>query len=332
MNENNPVEAPYYDRSTGLVVFGILTIGLGCLCALLVPLMFLGAALSANTPGGPMPMSSLVPSVGMYAVLAVAFIWLGIGSIKARRWARALLLILSWSWLVIGFITVIGMAFLLPKIMANMPVPSTGTPGHPVVPPAALEIGMIIGLLFDSIIFVVVPAVWTFFYSSRHVRLTCEWRDPTPRWTDACPLPVLGLCVWLLYSGLMMLIMPMATRGVMPFFGMFLTGLPGVTFCLGSAALCIFAAGLLYRLDVRGWWLIVILFCAYLVSSVLTFAQHDIMEMYHLMDYPQAQLDQLEKLGLFKGHFMIWMTVSFMAPLFGYLLFVKTYFRRESGV
>lgn len=341
MNENNPeaqqlestpVEMPYYDRSTGLVVFGVLTIGMGCLCALAVPLMFLGAAFSAKTPGGSIPMWSLTPSIIMYGVMAVAFIWLGIGSIRARRWARALLLILSWSWLGIGVIAMIMMAFLLPRIMLNIPVPATGTADHTAAFQTAMKIGMAFAFVIDGIIFVVIPAIWTFFYNSRHVKLTCEWRDPVPRWTDACPLPVLGLCIWLLYSALMMLTMPISLHGVMPFFGMFITGLPSLIFCLANAGLWILAAGLLYQLDVRGWWLIMVVFFVYMVSSVMTFAQHDIMEMYRLMDYPQAQMDQIEKLGMFKGHIMIWIMLSCTLPVLGYLFFIKRYFRRKAGV
>ena len=29
-----------------------------------------------------------------------------------------------------------------------------------------------------GVVFVIVPAVWTFFYNSRHVKATCETRDP----------------------------------------------------------------------------------------------------------------------------------------------------------
>jgi len=39
-------------------------------------------------------------SILFYALLAVLFVWLGIGSIMARRWARALVLVSSWFWLV----------------------------------------------------------------------------------------------------------------------------------------------------------------------------------------------------------------------------------------
>jgi hypothetical protein len=58
MNEQNPATTPveaaplpaYKNRSTGLVIFGIFTILMGCLAGLFVPLMLLGqmAAAKAN--------------------------------------------------------------------------------------------------------------------------------------------------------------------------------------------------------------------------------------------------------------------------------------------
>ena len=120
--------------------------------------------------------------------------------------------------------------------------------------PAALTGMIVFMVLFLGIFFVAVPAVWTFFYNSRHVKATCEARDPVMRWTDACPLPVLGFCLWLWFGVPMMLLMPIIGRGVMPFFGMFLTGLPGSLFCLAIAAIWGYAAWLLYHLDVS--WLV----------------------------------------------------------------------------
>src|ERR1035438_10563031 len=46
--ESTPLPMPYKDRSTGLIIFGILTILMGCLAALFVPLMLFGQAASAK--------------------------------------------------------------------------------------------------------------------------------------------------------------------------------------------------------------------------------------------------------------------------------------------
>ena len=335
MNEQNPafplIEAvavpDYKDRSTGLMVFGILTLLLGCLAGLIVPLMWFGQMMAAKVPNAPSAnAAAFVPAVAIYGCLAVALIWLGIGSIKARRWARALLLIFSWSWLVMGVLMTAVMPVFMVKVMANLPTNTQN--GQPVMSPAAMTGMIIFMVLFNGVFFVVVPAVWTFFYKSRHVKATCEARDPVTRWTDACPLPVLGLCLWLLLSGAMMLFMPVMNRGVMPFFGMFLSGLAGSLLCLAVAAIWGYAAWLLYRLDMRGWWLILVAMLVIIVSSVATYARHDIIEMYHLMGYPQAQIDQLQKTGLLTGNHMAWLASFSMLPFLGYLVFIKKYLRK----
>ena len=116
----------------------------------------------------------------------------------------------------------------------------------------------------------------------------------------------------------------------MPFFGTFLTGLPGALLCLALAGLWAYAAWLLYKLDVRGWWLILIAFVVFTVSAVMTYARHDIIEMYQLMGYPQAQIDQIKKTGLLTGNRMAWMMSFFMVPFLGYILFIKKYLRGKS--
>src|SRR5665647_2997139 len=112
MNKTNPVLPPiqavpppaYKDRSTGLIVFGILTLLLGCLAGLFTLLMLVQLT-KAKPAGAPaVNPSAILMGIGIYGGLAVTLIWLGIGSIMARRWARALLLIFSWSWLVMGVV------------------------------------------------------------------------------------------------------------------------------------------------------------------------------------------------------------------------------------
>lgn len=335
MNEPNspipPAETAalpaYKDRSTGLTIFGILTILLGCLAGLFVPLMLLGQMMAAKAPNAPPANhAAILPAIGIYGGLAVALIWLGIGSIQARRWARALLLIFSWIWLVIGFVMTVVMPFVMSKTMANLP-PDAKT-GQPAMPPAAIT-GMVIFMaIFFFVFFVVVPAVWVFFYQSRHVKATCEARDPATRWTDACPLPVLAICLWTWLAVPMMLLWPLTGHAVMPCFGMFVTGLPGALFCLVVAAVWGVAGWCLYRLEARGWWLILVAMVLFMVSALLTYAHHDIIEMYQLQGLPPAQIDQLQKMGLFTGHRMGWFTALCSLPFLGYLLFIKKYLRK----
>src|ERR1035438_1233849 len=91
MNEQNPVILPieatplpaYKDRSTGLMVFGILTLLLGCLAGLFAPLLLFGQIMGAQAPEcTPTNYGVILPAVAMYGCVAVTLIWLGIGSIK----------------------------------------------------------------------------------------------------------------------------------------------------------------------------------------------------------------------------------------------------------
>ena len=318
----------YKDRSTGLTVFGILTILLGGLCGLLVPLMLASLVMPARNPQVPVNPMAVLPGAFIYGGLAVALIWLGIGSLSARRWARALLLIFSWTWLIVGLFIAGIMPFLMAKIFASLP-PDART-GKPALPPEAIPIMIAVMVVFFGMFFIVMPAFWTFFYSSRHVKATCEARDPVPGWTDACPLPVLGFVLWTAAAVPMMLVLPLTGHAVMPFFGQFITGLPCALFCLVVAVVWGLAAWWLYRLEVRGWWLILFAMALFVMSALLTYAHHDLSEMYQLQGLPPAQIDQLQKLGLFTGNRLSWFTALCSLPFLGYLLFIKKYLWKGS--
>jgi hypothetical protein len=324
-----PVVPAYKDRSTGLIIFGILTLLLGGLCGLFVPLMLLGQIGAARANQAPPNTSGMLMGMVIYGAMAVALIWLGIGSIQARRWARALLLILSWSWLVMGIFALGIMTIVMPKLLANLP--SAANAGQPAMPAAGLAAVLVFMFVFLGIFFIVTPAVWIFFYSSRHVKATCEARDAAARWTDACPLPVLALCLWLLFSVPMILLVPLLYHAVIPCFGFFLSGAPGAVLYVAMAAIWGYAAWLIYRLKPQGWWLILVAVVLFMVSNCLTFARHDVLEMYQLMGYPDAQIEQIRKTGLLlSGSRMSWFTALSAVPFLGYILFLKKYFRREA--
>jgi hypothetical protein len=89
----------FKDRRTGLIVFGILEILCGTFCLLVIPLMIAGQTMAGRMGGGSLQFRMIVPAILVYGLMAAIFLTLGIGSIRARRWARAFSLILGWSWL-----------------------------------------------------------------------------------------------------------------------------------------------------------------------------------------------------------------------------------------
>ena len=289
----------YKDRSTGLIIFGGLTVLLGCLSGLFALLTSISLQMARHTGATPNNPSAILMAVSFYGGLTVMLIWLGVGSIMARRWARALLLIFSWSWLVLGVFMTATTPFFAAGAFANL-TPNLSARTSAISPEVVS--GIIVGIvIFFSVFFVLVPAIWVFFYGSRDVKITCESCDPVSRWTDDCPLPVLGACLWMLFGAAILLIMVFVGHAAMPFFGMFLNGIPGILIYLVMAVLWTYAAWLLYQLDVRGWWLSLIIVAATFVSSMLKYAHHDIIELYQQMGYPQAQIEEIKKLNLMLG-------------------------------
>jgi hypothetical protein len=194
-------------------------------------------------------------------------------------------------------------------------------------PPGAMIGIMIFMMAVIGFIFVLLPALWLWFYSGKNVKATCEARNPAPSWTDACPLPVLALSMLAAFSAPMTLIIPFMGHMAFPLFGIFLNGAVKDIFFVIMAALAAYISWALYRLRPAGWWLQLGLWAMYSVSNIVMFSTHDYIYYFRKSGYPQTTIDVLQKNPLITGHYMLWMTFGIMMPLFGYLLFIKRYFR-----
>jgi hypothetical protein len=149
-----------------------------------------------------------------YALTALVLIWLGIGSILCRRWARVLALIGAWSVLFMGILVLLFYGLLGRKVFAGL------------LPDEIATFALIFSMVFIAVFFVALPGAMVIFYGGRNVVATCMMRDPHTRWTDRCPMPVLGTSIWLALGSLSLLIMPICYRSVVPWFGALMSGTP----------------------------------------------------------------------------------------------------------
>src|SRR5258708_33744181 len=101
------------------------------------------------------------------------------------------------------------------------------------------------------VIYVVIPGAMVLFSRSTHVKLPCEARDPVPRWTDRCPLPVLAVVLIQAFGAVGMLLMLPVYGRAFPLFGLIITGLPAVAMSLAFAAFSLYAARGFYLLQSR---------------------------------------------------------------------------------
>jgi hypothetical protein len=328
-----PDEPVYRDRGTGLVIFGVFQIILGLLAALMVPLVALGAFMSRLPPGGSMRPGQFISGVTTYAFLAAALVALGIGSVQMKRWARALTLLTSWYWLIVGALITVLMTAVLPVAMrgalaqAQQNAPGGPSPG---MSTGIMAVVLTLIIIFAAFFLVAVPIAFVAFYGRKDVAETVRRRDPHERWTDRTPLPVLGASV-ALFTGSMYLLLVGLTTPLFPFFGRYLTG-PAAAACFAAlAALDVYVAIALFRLQSSGWWIAVLVAPVRLLSMILTYRAADLMQAYSKVGMSDEQLKVLNSSPMFRGHIILWCSLISVVLFFGYLLWLKRYFKMPAS-
>ena len=236
--------AAHKDRSTGLVVFGVLAVIIGAFSGCFAFLPALGQAGAAPANPGSALMAGLL--YGCFAIFMVAS---GIASIRRHRWSRPLLLIAAWTGLVSG---VLGMAAVLAvKDMIKLLILGA-MPSNQEDAAALFPVVVAVCLAAIGVAGVLVPGLFILFYSRRDVRATLEAADPNPSWTERVPMSVLGLSLGMGLGALSCLVV--AINGALALFGAALVGpaafIIGVLF---AAVLGALAVGT-YRLRVAAWW------------------------------------------------------------------------------
>jgi len=311
-----PTAPDYRDRGTGLVVFGVAEILLGVFFALGIPLMLFAQMAAPHGPDIP-PRPQIFPALTVYAESAVALVWLGIGSILARRWARAILLSLSGAALCAGTLGFVFLCFIMPHmfdaIAHNGPRP---------IPPGALLLIKVVAVTFMSL-YVLIPLSIFLFYRSPHVKRTCEARDPVERWTDRCPLPVLALCLLLGFGGIIALGVLGNFHGF-PLFGMYVSGGAGYLVVVLAAALAFYLARGLYRLQVGAWWAAMGMLLLSAASNAVTFLGGDVGGTYEKMGLDRRAVALIQQ--MFAAPYIKWMIPLSVLPWLIWLLYVRRYF------
>jgi hypothetical protein len=323
----------YQDRSTGLILVGILEIGLGLMC--LVMLAFMGVAVlsisrmpEAQTAG--MNSRAMLASGIFYLLIAAFFFTLGVGTLLGRRWARTIMLVVSWTWLISGVFGVIVMFFILPKMTGAISA-TAGRGGAAADPGVGLVImgcvAVVLGLLY-----IVLPGVLLLFYRGPNVKATFEAKDPNIPWTDRVPAPVLALT--LLFGAGAVGASAGTTYAVFPAFGHILTGLPAVLVFLVLGAISALLAWAVYHRRPAAWWGVLAWSVVGGAHGLFFFKNGGagLRKMYEAMGTPAAQLEQLEKMGIYDlwSHPMVLALIALgWLGWLGFLIWVKRFFAAE---
>lgn len=173
----------------------------------------------------------------IYLALAAILITLGIGSVRGRRWARALTLVGSAEAVVFGVLGTLFIVWLVHRFVATEPSLS----GHG----ASVGWAVLAPVVFVMAFLILLPLAFLLFYARRDARTTVERLDPERGWTDHQPLPLLAAA--LQFASLALGWLPALFRPVIPVPGAILTGNPARTLILALAIASAAIAWGLYR-------------------------------------------------------------------------------------
>jgi hypothetical protein len=325
-----PPAPAYADRSTGLLIFGIIEIIGGVLTLLMIPLLFLGMLISRKA-GAAAPAASIVTTSLTYVALAAVLLTLGIGATQAKRWAWALNLILSWIWLIGGVLATIALVFVLPgSFLAGIKQATSQNPSAPPMPTGFMAVLLTFIIVVIAVFAVVLPLVFLLFYRSKNVELTCKDRDKIERWTDRLPLPILAYGLIAGVGCLYCLILAISTP-LFPFFGRYLTGVPARGLLLVAAIVDAFVAVSFFRMKVAGWWVAVVAMSLRVLSSLATIGKANLLEAYSHIGRSQKELEILSHNPVFRGSAMLWVTAAITLCYLAFLLWLKRYFRPSAS-
>jgi len=317
----------FRDRRKGLAVFGVLSFAVGafatCFTAL-TPIVALAPAVAGEAAMPRADPRGLVIATLFYAGLAALFIALGFGSLRARRWVRPIMLVVSWIWLGCGVLGLATWLILLPTFPSAM---RATRPAEAPIPDDIMTAVTLVASLLLLAMYVALPSLFIWFYHDRDVRLTLESADPLPRWTDRCPLPVLGLSLALLGAGAAAL--APIPYGAVPAFGVILTGASAVIFCVALAAAALALSRAAYRMRIWAWWGSLALVLLVNAGSLAAFLRVDMAEVYERMHMPPEDIAMMREGGLLSGSAAILTTAALGTACLAYLVFVRKYFRER---
>ncbi len=257
----------------------------------------------------------------LYAALAALFVWVGVGSIRIRRWVQPIALILGWTWLLTGLIGLVFWLMMLPNIRSMV---ESAQPSEPPLDPGAYTAISLIASAFIALAYVILPAAFVWFYQDRSVRATLERHDPIPRWTDRCPLPVLGLSIGL-WAGAVLCLTGFAYN-VVPLFGVVLTGPAAAAVLILLAGACAWLGRATYRLRMAGWWGTLALTVALMAGQIITLLRVDMVDIYKSIGLPEEQLAIMRQYGGTATTGTLLASAVVGVACIGYMVYVRRWF------
>jgi len=299
-----------------LIFFGVIEVLMGAFSALnmLIWLFMLLYLPSGKAETNPMlDKNMMVMFVMVFGAGAIFSTWMGIGSILARRWTRAIMMVVSAYWFVFGFLGSITTIIV--------------TRGTSVAEKNHINSTML-GNLFMFVILVIFPAIFFLFYRSQNVKAICEQRDTVVRWTDKIPLPVLAVLLLLAYTSTAHLLSLFTSKHTLPFLYMIIKGYPAMIVAIVKVGIYAYLTVAIYKMKMSAWiatMIVTVLDFGLQTVSLLWVNESDYLSS---MGYSASQIQQMQSLvDLWRNPRMGLLLAASLILWIGYLLYVRKYFK-----
>jgi len=205
---------------------------------------------------------------------------------------------------------------------AQKTTPTAATP----LSTGAMAVVLTLVIVFAAFFLIIVPIAFVIFYGRRDVAETCRHRDPVERWTDRAPLPVLAASIILFVGGLYLFLTGISTP-MFPLLGRYVTGLPGAACFFALGAIDIYLAFPIFRRQPFAWWIAILTLTLRSLSLAITYARADMMRAYAKVGFSDAQINMLRANPMFRGHIIFWWSLLAVILFYGYMLWLKRYFK-----
>jgi hypothetical protein len=297
--ENNP-DAPvpgaveFGDRSGRIKGMGIFQIVIGSFFALFTLLFVLKNVFlySSTASAIPIPLGTRIGVAFSWLMLSVSFLWIGIGTVRLRRWVPKVILAINWPILIMFGLTIMTAIWYAPIIMrayiASAPAGQAALYGK------SADVMTIVAVIL-SIVYVLIPLLHVLLFRGREVQMTCDRHNPSPCWTDALPTSV--VCLFLSLSALSFGSVGQGLSGTSIRLGLVLTGVPAHLSGVLAAVAGAFIARYVVSRSLAAWWSAVIFLAIMFGGSVSTFFLMDLGEFYRMSGFvPEERIVAIEPL------------------------------------
>jgi hypothetical protein len=309
-----------------IVLFAVLEFLIGAILVLMTVGMMVLALSSQGILKTPMAGRgglALVFPILFYSAAALLFLFAGAGTLARCGWARILMLVVSWFWLVLGILGGITVLVTVPLILGQ--AARGGQVGSREITTLVWIFG-VATILFS----VVLPGSFLVFYTRRSVKAAFEKREAEEDSRQKLPLLVAIFAIWSGFCALGRLCS--IPYGLFVLFGFFITGAPAIILSLISSGLYGFLAWRIVRLERKVWWAAFLFHLLLGISAVITFFRIPMNKFFAALGASQIVDPAQRQVMLVVQSYLPCFTLIWQVLLLGFILYVKRYFRPYTDI